>query len=112
MGSVYYIISDVESNCVKYKPGFEGVDINVRLTHRSTVPGIKLELLIYSGVSECKLLESSILQRYTGKRNYSNHEWIYDVDKDHIVSSTTTMLEFLGIEYTKEEDIEKYNSEV
>jgi hypothetical protein len=30
--------------------------------------------------------------------------------KEHIISSTKTLLEFLGIEYTKEEDIEKYNN--
>ena len=39
LGSVFYIISDNESNRVKFKPGFEGVDINVRLAqHRSTSP--------------------------------------------------------------------------
>jgi hypothetical protein len=109
-GPSYYIISDIESNCVKYKPGIDTVDVNMRLTqHRSTSPGIKLELLIYCGVSECRLLESCILERYSGKRNYSNHEWIYDVDKDHIISSTMTMLDFLGIEYTREVDIDKYN---
>ena len=110
-GSVYYIISDMESNCVKFKPGFEGVDINVRLSqHRSTTPGIKLEMLIYSGTSECKLLESSMLQRYSGKRKHINHEWIYDVVVEHIKSSTTTLLEFLGIQHVIEKDIEKYNN--
>jgi hypothetical protein len=111
IGSVYYIMSDIESNCVKYKPGFEGVDINVRLAqHRSTSPGTRLELLIYASKSECELIEESILKRYTSKRKYINHEWVYDIEKEHIISSTKTLLEFLGIEYTKEEDIEKYNN--
>ena len=112
-GAVYYIISDGESKEKKYKPGFEGVDINVRLAqHRSTSPGIRLEFLVYSGISECKLLEASILQRYSGKRNHSNHEWIYEVDKENIISGSMTMLDFLGIEYTREDDVEKYNIKV
>ena len=112
-GAVYYIISDIESNCIKFKPGFEGVDINVRLAqHRSTAPGIKVELLIYSGVLECKLLESSILQRYSSKRNYNNHEWIYDVEIGHIIESTVTLLDFLGIKYTRVEDLSSYNDKL
>jgi len=48
-GPVFYIISDVDGKSVKFKPGFEGVDIDVRLQqHRSTTPGIKLEYLVYS----------------------------------------------------------------
>lgn len=110
-GPVFYIISDTESNCVKFKPGLEGVDINVRLAqHRSTCPSIKLEFLIYSGMSECKLLETAVLQRYAKKRNHLNHEWIFNLDKKHIISSTITLLDFLGIEYTREEDIDKYNN--
>lgn len=112
-GAVFYIISDIESNCVKYKPGFEGVDINVRLAqHRSTSPGIRVELMIYSGVSDCKLMEKAILTRYSSKREYSNHEWVYNIEKEHIISSVTTLLDFLGIKYQKDADVEKYNNEV
>jgi len=109
-GSVFYIISDTESKCVKYKPGFEGVDVNVRLAqHRSTSPSIRVEMLIYSGISECRLLEASILQRYSGKRRHNNHEWVYDVEVGHIIGSVTTLLDFLGIEYTEEGNLGKYN---
>ena len=112
-GAVFYIISDIESKCVKYKPGFEGVDINVRLAqHRSTSPGIRVELLIYGGVSDCKLMEKAILTRYSSKREYSNHEWVYNVDKNHIIGSVMTLVDFLGIKYQKEEDIETYNTGV
>jgi hypothetical protein len=98
---------------VKYKPGFEGVDINVRLAqHRSTSPGIRVELLIYGGVSDCKLMEKAILTRYSSKREYSNHEWVYNVDKNHIIGSVMTLVDFLGIKYQKEEDIETYNTGV
>jgi hypothetical protein len=31
MGAVFYIISDLESGVKKIKPGFEGVNINIRL---------------------------------------------------------------------------------
>jgi hypothetical protein len=112
-GAVFYLISDMESNCKKYKPGFEGIDINIRLAqHRSTCPSVKLEYLIYSGESDCKLMEKSILKRYESKRKYKNHEWIYEVNKKHILSSINTLLEFLGIKYTNEEDIKKYNEEI
>ena len=96
---MYYIISDLESNEKKYKQGFEGVDINIRLAqHMSTVPWIRLEMLVYASAAECRLLEKAILTRYSSKRKYNNHEWVYDIDKDHIMQSTRTMLEFLGIE--------------
>jgi hypothetical protein len=112
-GSVYYIISDSDSDGVKYKPGFEGIDINVRLAqHRSTLPGTRLELLVYSGVSECRLLEKGILTRYKSKRKYKNHEWVYDVSKEHIISGTLTLLDFLGIQHTVEDDVGKYNVDI
>jgi hypothetical protein len=92
----FIIISDIESKCVKYKPGFEGVDINVRLAqHRSTSPGVRLELLIYGGVSDCKLMEKAMLTRYLSRREYINHEWVYKVKKDHIISSVETLIDFL-----------------
>ena len=113
LGSVFYIISDNESNRVKFKPGFKGVDINVRLAqHRSTSPGIRLEFLVYGGLADCKLLETGILKRYEGKREHKNHEWVYDVDKVIIMSGAMTLLKFLGIKYEKEEDIEKYNVDI
>ena len=112
-GFVYYIISDMESKEKKYKPGFEGVDINIRLAqHRSTMPGIRLEMLVYANSAECRILEKTMLTRYSGKRKYNNHEWIYGIDKDHIMQSTQTMLDFLGVEYVLEEEIEKYNIEI
>lgn len=91
-GASYYIISDEESGCVKFKPGSEGVDINVRLAqHRSTLQAIKVEFLVYGSVSDCKLLESVVLKRYKSKRTHSNHEWIYDIDKEHIIRDTKTI---------------------
>ena len=98
-GPVFYLISDSDSKSVKYKPGIETVDINVRLQqHRSTTPCIKLEMLIYT--KDCSLLEKNILTRYKTNRKYINHEWIYEVSKEHIITSIKTQLDFLEIQYT------------
>ena len=89
-----------------------GVDINIRLAqHRSTSPGTRLEFLVYCIASDCKITEKSILRRFSGKRKYINHEWIYDVKKEHIISSAMTQLDFLGANYTIEKDIDEYNDE-
>ena len=71
-----------------------------------------MEFLVYGSLADCKLLETGILKRYSGKREHVNHEWVYDVDKENIISGTMTLLKFLGIKYEKEEDIEKYNVEI
>ena len=108
-GPVFYIISDHDSKSLKFKPGIDGVDINVRLAqHRSTTPGIKLEMLIYT--DDCKLIEDSILHRYRNKRTYQNHEWIYDVDLKHIIDSVKTFLDFSVSDYTIESNLDEYNS--
>jgi len=110
-GPVFYLISDSDSKSVKYKPGIETVDINVRLQqHRSTTPCIKLEMLVYT--KDCSLMEKNILTRYKTKRDHINHEWIYGISKEHIITSIKTQLEFLEIQYTIEENLEEYNSQI
>ena len=110
-GPVFYIISDTESNCIKFKPGIETENINIRMAaHRSSFPGVKLEYLIYT--KDCALLEKSILKRYKSKRNFKNHEYIYDIDKKHIIDSVKTLLEFLSISYTEEVNLELYNTQI
>lgn len=111
-GPCFYIISDGDSASLKYKPGEEGVNINVRLAqHRSTTPEIRLEFLVYT--EKCKLLESSILERYIEKRTrHLNHEWIFDINVEHIIESTMTLLHFLGLNFTVEQDLESYNKEI
>jgi len=110
-GPVFYIISDNESNCIKYKPGIETVSINNRMrSHRSTIGGVKLEYLIYT--NECTLIEKNILTMYKVKKHYKNHEWIYTVNKDHIINSVKTFLTLLGIEFTEELNLDKYNEQI
>lgn len=110
-GPVFYIISDNDSKSIKFKPGIEGSDINRRLAeHRSTTPAIKLEYLIYT--KDNVILEKNILKRYNVKRVYQNHEWIYDITKEHIIDSVKLLLDFLNIEYTVEENLEEYNKHI
>ena len=110
-GPAFYIISDIDGKSVKFKPGFEGVDIDIRLQqHRSTTPGIKLEYLIYS--KDASLIETTVLKRFESKRKLVNHEWIFDVDVNYIIKSTRTILDILNIEYIEEKSIEEYNNQI
>ena len=110
-GPVFYIISDDDSKSIKFKPGIDGSDINRRLAeHRSTTPAIKLEYLIYT--KDNGILEKNILKRYKVKRTYQNHEWIYEISKEHIVDSVKFLVDFLNIEYTEEKNLEKYNNNI
>ena len=110
-GPAFYIISDIDGKSVKFKPGFEGVDIDTRLQqHRSTTPGIKLEYLIYS--KDASLVETAVLKRFESKRKVANHEWIFDVDVNYIIKSTRTILDVLNIEYIEEKSIEEYNNQI
>lgn len=110
-GPVFYIISDTDSKSCKYKPGLDKEDINVRLgQHRSTTPSIKLEMLIYT--DKCVLIETIMLERYKSKRNFQNHEWIFDVDKDHLIRSVRSILDLCCIEYTEDLELEEYNKQI
>lgn len=110
-GPAFYIISDIDGKSVKFKPGFEGVDIDTRLQqHRSTTPGIKLEYLIYS--KDASLVETAVLKRFESKRKVVYHEWIFDVDVNYIIKSTRTILDVLNIEYIEEKSIEEYNNQI
>lgn len=110
-GACFYIISDIDGKSTKFKPGFEGVDIDVRMQqHRSTMPGCKLEYLIYT--NDADLVEKSVLKRFERKRMFANHEWVYDVDVNYIIKSTRTILDVLNIEYTEENTLEDYNEQI
>lgn len=110
-GPTFYIISDIDGKSIKFKPGFEGVDIDTRLQqHRSTTPGIKLEYLIYS--KDASLIETAVLKRFESKRKVTNHEWIFDIDVNYIIKSTRTILDVLNIEYIEEKNIEEYNNQI
>lgn len=110
-GPTFYIISDLDGKSVKFKPGFEGVDVFTRMQqHRSTMPGCRLEYLIYSNDSD--LVEKAVLKRFESKRKIVNHEWIFDVDVDYIKKSTRTILDVLNIEYIEETDLEEYNEQI
>ena len=110
-GPSFYIISDLDGKSVKFKPGFEGVDVFTRLQqHRSTMPGCKLEYLLYS--KNADLVEKNVLTRFESKRTIANHEWIFDVDIESIIKSTRGIMSVLGIEYTEEENMEEYNEQI
>ena len=110
-GPIFYIISDDDSKSIKFKPGIDGVSVNERLRqHRSTEPATKLEYLIYTKDND--ILEKNILKRYKVKRTYQNHEWIFNMSKEHIINSVKFLLDFLNIEYTEETDLTQYNKDI
>jgi hypothetical protein len=108
-GSIFYIISDTEASVTKYKVGIDDVDINVRLAqHRTSLPSLKLEYLMYT--SKNSFVEEAMLLRYDAKRRpFQNHEWIYDISLEHILESVKTFVDFLGVEYTVDQELSKYN---
>jgi hypothetical protein len=54
-----------------------------------------------------------MLELYKEKKNvYLNHEWIYDIDIKHIVGNVDTLVKFLGVNYTVDENIEEYNKNI
>ena len=108
-GKIFYIISDGDTENLKYKVGIDNVDINVRLQqHRTILPNLKLHYLVYTDSNE--MLEDTILNRHKSfRKEFLNHEWLYNLDLSIIKQSCKTYLEFVSADYTVETDIEKYN---
>lgn len=110
-GPCFYIVSDIDSMSKRYKVGYDHEDMNVRLqAYRTSIPGAKLEFLVYT--EKDKLLETNMLQRYESLRKYSNHEWIYDIDLEHLLDSVSTFITLLGLEVTIEDELDRYNMQV
>lgn len=110
-GPSFYIISDMDSKSVKFKPGFEGSEISRRLKeHRSSIPGCKLEFLIYS--ENAKLIETLVLNCFEAKRFVKNREWLYDIDIETVIRQTRTILNVANIKYTEETEIKAYNEQI
>ena len=56
------------------------------------------------------MLEDTILNRHKSfRKEFLNHEWLYNLDLSIIKQSCKTYLEFVSADYTVETDIEKYN---
>ena len=109
--AAFYIISDIDSKTVRFKPGFDGIDINNRLQqHRSSLPGCKLEFLIYS--DNANLVETLVLTCFDEKRYIHNKEWLFDIDIQTIIRHTRTIMNVANIKYTEEEDLTIYNEEI
>ena len=111
-GPAFYIISDLDSKSLKFKVGFDGEDVSVRLQqHRKTMPFCKFEYLIYS--TDAKLVETNILKKFESKiKKIPNHEFIFDVEINYIIKNVKAILDLLNIEYTEEENIEEYNNQI
>jgi hypothetical protein len=110
-GPCFYIVSDIDSKSVKYKVGIDDDNINARLqVYRTSIPGARLEFLAYTGGN--RLIEKNMLQRYSSLRKYNNHEWIFDVDVEHLVDSVNVLVTFLGIDITVEDTIAQYNEQI
>lgn len=108
-GKIFYIISDGDTENLKYKVGIDDVDINIRLQqHRTTLPNLKLHYLVYTDSN--KILEDTILTRHKNcRKEFLNHEWLYNIEISTIKESCKTYLEFVNADYTIENEINKYN---
>jgi hypothetical protein len=111
-GPCFYIISDIDSKTVRYKIGIDDTSINERLrTYRTSIPGTKLEFLIYTDKN--RLIEQSILQRYEDSTgNYTNHEWIFNVEVDKLIEAVNTYINFANIKCEYEVKICEYNKDI
>jgi hypothetical protein len=108
-GPVFYVLCDTDSTRKRYKVGIDDIDVNVRLAqHRTTSPYIRVEMVMYTAKN--RLIEEAMLERYTEYRKpFSNHEWIHNIDLEHILSSVQTFVQFLSIDHTLGDSIEAYN---
>lgn len=115
----FYIISDCyqefcSGNCKRpkrYKVGIDEVNVARRLDqHRTDIPSLKVEFLVYLDKFDCRLLEESVLRRYEKKRfPYLNHEWIYNIPVEEIIETANHLLEFANMKH-EVADIEKINN--
>lgn len=118
-GPVLYIVSDGEQrdcdSCkreIRYKVGIDSKNINTRLKqYRTAIPYTKLHFLLY--IPDNSLLEKCVLTRF--KKNlspYQNHEWIFGVSIDRIISFINKTISFLKLEHTTNVELESYNNSV
>jgi len=110
-GHAFYIISDIDSKSNKCKAGFEGVNINMRLQeHRTSLPGCKLEFLIYSEYA--KLVETAVFAKFDFVRIIKNKEWLFNIDYKELIKGTRVILDAINIKYTQEDNIKAYNEQI
>lgn len=109
-GPSVYLTTDQECTVTKRKIG-ETDDINDRLqTYRTNVPSTKIEFLLYS--PDAALIEQTILKRFEDQREFINHEVVYNISKEDVISSILTYCDFANIPYKIDDTIEKYNEEI
>lgn len=116
-----YIVSDAlqdlcDKDCkrpLQYKVGIDTVNIAKRLDqHRTTIPALRIDYLVYLRMSDCELLEKCLLRRYEENRfPYINHEWIFEIPLSNIINSVKHIIEYLKMEHEYELKIDGYNKE-
>lgn len=107
-GSCLYIISDTSDKKLKYKVGFTD-NINRRLyEEKRTTPNFKLEFLIYSDNSDF-IKQGMDLRFINTIKVFKGSEWIYKIDLKYVIEGVESLINFAGIDFTKEPNISKYN---
>jgi len=111
----FYIISDQEQSlCSKeckrprrQKAGIDGVNVAKRLdSHKTDIPTLRIDFLVYLRKSDAELLEQMLLRRYEEDRfPYVNHEWIFNIPIDEMIDSAKHLIQYLGMEHIYEDKI-------
>jgi phage anti-repressor protein len=120
--SGFYIISDAEAvkcsdKCdrqIRCKVGIDTVNIVKRLAqHRTDIPTMKIDYLVYLSPGDCVLLEKMVLRRYRDDLYpFLNHEWIFDVPIGNVVTAAEHYIKYSRMNHICEEKIVTYNDDI
>ena len=106
-GNCVYIVTDRWREKNYLKIGYTN-NINARLrTYRTSMPDCKINFLVY--LTEHKLLESCLKNRFSDKMVQKNHEYVLDVEEKTLVKSITSLVKYLKMDATYEDKLALYN---
>lgn len=106
-GNCVYIVTDRWREKNYLKIGYTN-NINARLrTYRTGIPDCKINFLVY--LTEHKLLESCLKNRFSDKMVQKNHEYVLDVEEKTLVKSITSLVKYLKMDATYEDKLALYN---
>jgi len=117
-----YIISDEEQSLCsdeckkrfKCKIGMDGRDVPRRISeHRTTMPTLRIDLIVYMHEADARLMEKLTLRRYREKLSpFTNHEFVHDVPTEDIIKYVFHQLNILNIDHEVDTRNELYNAHI
>jgi phage anti-repressor protein len=117
----FYIISDAHQDlcsddCCRpsqYKAGIDTVNVAHRLDqHRTDIPALRVDYLVYLRASDCELLEKALLRKYEEHRfPYINHEWIFNMPVSNMIVAVKHIIKYLNMEAVEDPNITTINDQ-